>query len=210
MTLGDKIKYCRNRCGISQAKLAELSGISLVSIKRYETNKAIPLPPQMKKLTDSLGISSLAFSDTYFDSLQKLETYGDLIRLLIIFHKNQIIQINGKRDKDGQIQANTSVFKLNPLIGNFFKAINNSDESTNISFCLTDKRILEKILMWENAYNKYNCLLKEYEDSNNKNVQAALKTADEKLCTLELELQYDNQMLKRTNGHIVVKINPDY
>ena len=39
MTIGEKIKYFRSRIGITQAKLAELSGIHPVSIRKYETNK---------------------------------------------------------------------------------------------------------------------------------------------------------------------------
>ena len=38
MTIGEKIKYCRKQIGITQDKLAELTGIHPVSIRKYETN----------------------------------------------------------------------------------------------------------------------------------------------------------------------------
>ncbi len=42
MTIGEKIRYYRKRMGITQVKLAELTGIHVVSIRKYETNKTIP------------------------------------------------------------------------------------------------------------------------------------------------------------------------
>ena len=41
MTIGEKIKYCRKQIGITQDKLAELTGIHPVSIRKYETNKML-------------------------------------------------------------------------------------------------------------------------------------------------------------------------
>ncbi len=49
MTIGEKIKYCRKQIGITQDKLAELTGIHPVSIRKYETNKMQPQPPQLEK-----------------------------------------------------------------------------------------------------------------------------------------------------------------
>ena len=60
MTIGEKIKYFRTRIGITQAKLAELSGIHPVSIRKYETNKMVPQSPQIDRIAEALGISSFA------------------------------------------------------------------------------------------------------------------------------------------------------
>lgn len=207
MTIGDKIKYCRNKRGISQAKLAELSGADLSAIKRYETNKTNPTPPQGKKLAKALGIGALAFSETYFDSLQELETCGDLIRLLIIFRKKHLVQIVGERDESGRIRTETAEFKLNPIIGGLFRAADDT-LAKDVSFRLSDNKSLEGLLQWESAYSKYEQLLDKYGDDES--TQAALNENDEILGKIELELQYDNRMLKRTNGHITVKVNPDY
>ncbi|MCM1054030.1 MAG: helix-turn-helix domain-containing protein [Bacteroides sp.] len=196
MTIGEKIKYCRNHSKITQAKLAELSGISLVSIKRYENDKMMPTLPQIKKLANALGIGALALTDTFFDSLQELETYGDLIRLLIIFRKNCLVQIDGNRDDNGHILPATATFKLNPIIGNFFCTTESNDTlAKDISFCLTDKKVLDNLLKWESAYNKYENLISNYKNSNDEKLIAALKENDEVLGKIELELQYDNRML---------------
>ena len=60
MTIGEKIKYCRKQIGITQDKLAELTGIHPVSIRKYETNKMQPQPPQLKNFADAIG-------DSYID-----------------------------------------------------------------------------------------------------------------------------------------------
>ena len=39
LTVGDKIKYFRKQRGMTQAQLAELTGIHPVSIRKYEINK---------------------------------------------------------------------------------------------------------------------------------------------------------------------------
>ena len=66
MTIGEKIKYCRKQIGITQDKLAELTGIHPVSIRKYETNKMQPQPPQLEKIAAALGVSynALNGSDT--------------------------------------------------------------------------------------------------------------------------------------------------
>lgn len=206
MTIGNKIKCCRKRCGISQAKLSEISGVALCSIKRYETNKAVPLPPQIKKLADALGIGALAFSDTYFDSLRELETYGDLVRLMIIFRKNKLIQIVGERDESGYILFETAEFKVNPVIGSLFSVIGDT-LAKDVSFRLSDNKTLEGLLKWESAYNKYEQLLDKYgNDKSDKSAQAVLNENKEISDKIELELQYDNRMLKRTNDMREVKL----
>lgn len=180
MTIGDKIKYCRNKRGISQAKLAELSGADLSAIKRYETNKINPTPPQGKKLARALGIGALAFSDMYFESIQELETYGDLIRLLIIFRKNRIIQIDGERDESGHIQAQTAVFKLNPTIGSFFCTVGNGDKfAKDIDFRFKDNKTLENLLNGENLFTKYEDLSVKKKDD--KDAKAILKGIEDDL-----------------------------
>ena len=62
MTIGEKIKYFRTQKRITQAKLAELSGIHPVSIRKYETNKMIPQSQQIDKIAEALEISSFAIT----------------------------------------------------------------------------------------------------------------------------------------------------
>lgn len=61
MTIGEKIKYFRNRTGITQSKLAELSGIHPVSIRKYETNRMIPGVEVLNRIAKALNVSLDAF-----------------------------------------------------------------------------------------------------------------------------------------------------
>ena len=76
MTIGEKIKYCRKQIGITQDKLAELTGIHPVSIRKYETNKMQPQPPQLEKIAAALGVSYNALNGSDTAGL-RLETVGD-------------------------------------------------------------------------------------------------------------------------------------
>ena len=60
MTIAEKIKYCRIKQGLTQAQLAEFSGIHPVSIRKYETGKMVPQPEQLYKIAEALGISYVA------------------------------------------------------------------------------------------------------------------------------------------------------
>ena len=98
MTIGEKIKYFRTQKGITQAKLAELSGIHPVSIRKYETNKMIPQSQQIDKIAEALEISSFAI--TGFENNIRLETVGDFMGLLIMLIKTNIVLIEGERGEN--------------------------------------------------------------------------------------------------------------
>lgn len=193
MTIGEKIKYCRTRNRLSQAKLSELSGISLVSIKRYETNKAVPLPPQIKKLANALGIGALAFSETYFDSLQELETYGDLAKLIMVLRKNHIISIY---DDDKTVS-----FSINASIGKHIQAktLNSSGEVFNcdvmcIPFLINDRAISEVILKWSLYYTKFEAISEKHK--NGECDGGVLKAIQDELDRIELEMEYNASLLE--------------
>lgn len=193
MTIGEKIKYCRTRNRLSQAKLSELSGISLVSIKRYETNKAVPLPPQIKKLANALGIGALAFSETHFDSLQELETYGDLAKLIMVLRKNHIISIYD--------DYKTVSFSINASIGKHIQAkmLNSSGEVFDcdvmlIPFLINDRAIAEVILKWSLYYTKFEAISEKHK--NGECDGGVLKAIQDELDRIELEMEYNASLLE--------------
>ncbi len=58
MSFGDNIKKLRQERGLSQQRLAELSGLSLRSIQNYESNKRYPNNLAIvKKIAEALGTS---------------------------------------------------------------------------------------------------------------------------------------------------------
>ena len=110
MTIGEKIKYFRSRIGITQAKLAELSGIHPVSIRKYETNKMTPQTEQIDKIAEALGVSSFAI--TGFENNIRLETIGDFMGLMIMLIKANIVLIDGEREEDDEYKPETVSFKI--------------------------------------------------------------------------------------------------
>ena len=50
MSLGEKIKACRQNAGMSQEKVAELVGVSRQAVTKWEANQSAPNTENMFKL----------------------------------------------------------------------------------------------------------------------------------------------------------------
>lgn len=57
MTLGEKIRYARKCCGLSQGQLAEKLCVSRSAIAKWETDKGMPDVENLKLLSRLLGVS---------------------------------------------------------------------------------------------------------------------------------------------------------
>lgn len=57
-SLGNRIKLLRRQRGFTQSKLSELSKISTMSIRRYETGERTPDIEQIQRLAYALGVST--------------------------------------------------------------------------------------------------------------------------------------------------------
>ncbi len=195
MTIGEKIKYFRSRIGITQAKLAELSGIHPVSIRKYETNKMIPQAAQIDRLAEALGVSSFALAG--FENNIRLETVGDFMGLMIMLIKTKIASINGEREESGMINADTVSFVINPFITNFFDAkTDKTDLSANtLLYYLKNENILSDILKWERINHKYEKCAAEICDTSDKELINILEELKEQKEVVELELQHSNTLL---------------
>lgn len=55
MTLGERIRTCRQQAGMSQEKVAELVGISRQSVTKWETNRSAPSTENLFKLAEIFG-----------------------------------------------------------------------------------------------------------------------------------------------------------
>ncbi len=208
MTIGEKIKYFRTHIGITQAKLAELSGIHPVSIRKYETNKMVPQSPQIDRIAEALGISSFAIAG--FENNIRLETIGDFMGLLIMLIKTKIVVVNGERGADDIYKPETVSFKVNPLISQFFNA-NISEKEFNakdIMYHLKRKNLLQDFLSWEKLNYGYEKCAAKYSDTPDKNTQAALEQLKNDKEAIEMELQRSGILLDTKDG-ISVKIPPN-
>lgn len=209
MTIGEKIKYFRKRIGITQAKLAELSGIHPVSIRKYEINKMVPQAAQIDRLAEALGISSFALAG--FENNIRLETVGDFMGLMIMLIKTKIVSINGEREECGMINADTVSFVINPFITNFFDAkTDKTDLSANtLLYYLKNEKILSDILKWERINHRYEKCAAEICDTSDKELINILEELKEQKEVIELELQHSSIMLNSSDG-ISVKIPKEF
>lgn len=55
MTLGEKIKTCRQDAGMSQEKVAELVGVSRQAVTKWEANQSAPTTENLFKLAEIFG-----------------------------------------------------------------------------------------------------------------------------------------------------------
>lgn len=61
MTIGETIKSLRKSKGITQKRLAELTGLATITIQGYEAEKYKPKYEQLKKLSDALNVPIRTF-----------------------------------------------------------------------------------------------------------------------------------------------------
>ena len=181
MTTGEKIKYLRKLKAVTQTELAQLTGIHQVSIAKYEKDKMIPHPDQIRNIVEELNISPMIFFD---ESSFKLETHGDLMGLLSTLCKNKVIVVKGKRDKNSALIPSTVTFEISPIIAKLFSA----DVQNKITFD-PDKPLLADFLKWEKQYHNYEKLFKKYSASSNEAEIAALNDLRDIIEKIEIELQ---------------------
>lgn len=92
MTIGEKIKYFREKQGMTQAKLAELTGIHPVSIRKYEIDKMEPKEPQIERIAEALKINTFALTGIGAPKM-KYDTVGNVMGVLMYMIKTGIIDL---------------------------------------------------------------------------------------------------------------------
>ncbi len=154
MTIGQKIKFCREKRRITQAQLAERSGIHPVSIRKYETNRMIPQPEQLRRIANALEISPVSLLGVRDTGLQ-LNTTGDFVGVLMSLYEAGILQMTGQRDSSLQLQPDTYQLRLNPLLDTCLE-LETDDHQTiplcNLTIKLKDSAILEQFLLWDASH----------------------------------------------------------
>lgn len=154
MTIAEKIKYCRIKQGLTQAQLAEFSGIHPVSIRKYETGKMVPQPEQLYKIAEALGISYVALLGVRNTGL-KLETVGDLFGVLMTLLETNVLQMIGVRPDGVNLTEQTYVLRFNPVMDNYM-AVDTENEASiplsKIQLTIQNGQFLHDLLHWENTH----------------------------------------------------------
>lgn len=212
MTTGEKIRYCREQRGITQKKLADLTGIHPVSIRKYETNKMQPQSPQLERIAAALGVSYNALHGVSNGGM-KLETIGDLMGVFMVLCNSGLLQISGERGTDQVLKENTVSIQFSPLLAPYIDITSQlSNEESYLSLenallHIKNHQIFRDLLRWEKINHIYGNAKKLVENNNTPEAQQAFREIAEGKEKIELELQ-KSQILLDMADDISVKIAP--
>lgn len=99
MTVGEKIKQYRKLRNLTQKALAEKSGLSEISIRKYEAGERIPKQDQLRKMAVALEIGENYLYDIKLDNLG-IKTVGDFMSLIFMLEDKVGMQIHCEYNAD--------------------------------------------------------------------------------------------------------------
>ena len=71
MTIGQSIRTFRNKVGMTQQELSEKTGISVQSIRKYESDKVVPKSQNLRSIAKTLGVSPSDIDSGLKDTLER-------------------------------------------------------------------------------------------------------------------------------------------
>lgn len=83
MEMGKKIQFYRKANKLTQKQLSDLSGVSEISIRKYEAGDRFPKPEQLKKIASVLEIGGNELLEIELDAVS-VETVGDVMTLFYL------------------------------------------------------------------------------------------------------------------------------
>lgn len=180
MTIGEKIKTFRNIRGISQNTLGKLAGIDGTTIRKYELGSRNPKPDQLLKIANALGVSINVFTD--FD----IETASDVLTLLFKMDEQIDMEIDGEKDKNGNLIPDTIYIRfkhpeINSRLAKFAKA----------------KKLKENLIASKDAFPNEEAFQQEVAQMN--------ETCEQ----IKQHLVDTNRVVKKGTSGISVKIYPE-
>ena len=107
--VGKKIRAYRDFRGFSQKQLAELSGINVGTIRKYELGIRNPKPDQLERIATALGLNVSVFLDF------NIETVGDVLSLL--FAVDDSVNLSLKPTENQEVILTYD----NPMMQDFFR-----------------------------------------------------------------------------------------
>ena len=125
-TIGERIRFFRKDRKITQDKLAEMTGIHPVSIRKYETNKMQPQAEQIERIAVALEINASALWG-YNGMPMQMKTYGDFYGLIMQLFRARVIMAMFPAVNDGRFvskeHVDKTMFMLNPAIADLFDTV---------------------------------------------------------------------------------------
>lgn len=185
-TIGERIRYFRKNQRITQDKLAELTGIHPVSIRKYETNKMQPQLEQIERIASVLDVNVSAIVG-YNSKPSIVRTAGDLIGVLMTLFKAHVIMIIGKPSFDDDdankddfnpldgLDPQETLIMVNPMLSGYFdvaKLTSSTGEFSTGTFSLhqlglilKNRKYAEDFIQWACVYTLYERLITMKRDS---------------------------------------------
>lgn len=194
MTIGDRIRYCRTRLFMTQAQLAESTGIHPVSIRKYETNKTIPQPEQIRRIADVLCVSYTAIAGLDYANLD-IKEQGDFVGFIMQLQKKGLVSFTGTRDSQNKLYLeDTFRIKINPQIAQYLTIfIKNRSTTVNANGDQLEiqlpERVTHNLIVWEAATNIYNNAINSYTEPYPDDVKEGLRMIADNVAKIEIEAQ---------------------
>ena len=114
--VGKKIRAYREFRELNQIQLADLSGINVGTIRKYELGLRNPKPDQLEKIASALGLNVSVFLDF------NIETVGDVLSLLFAIDDSVDLSLSLANVTPGGEVSDTIGFTFkNPTLQNFIK-----------------------------------------------------------------------------------------
>ena len=212
MTIGDRIRTIRQLRRITQVKLAELTGIHPVSIRKYETNKMRPLVPQVERIAEALQVSVNAIIGSAYSS-RPITTVGDMMGLLIDWHKMGVMTIQGTRDNAGRLESKTMRLVPSPAFEQFLHIgiVKHNEKGMLLSWdgmvmLPRNPDAMYVLLEWEQSYHKVEMCLRTLES-------AEVGSEAYNCACINLEMEQDSleysELSMRSSNIPIADFNPD-
>ena len=205
LTVGKRIRYFRKLRGITQDELANLSGIHPVSIRKYETNKMVPQPAQITRIAAALNVNFSALNGSSQLAF-RLETVGDLLGLIILLHKCEILVMKGERGEDHLLKEETIRFYPNENLVRFFDFPCEQGQTSglHLRFDRIGQDLTTRLLHWEAEYDLYNEKFSNYFETTDPKLQEEYDLETTKIDELELGLQESRRWLDEEPGGVTL------
>ncbi len=106
MNIGEKIQFYRKANKLTQKQLSEISGVSEISIRKYEAGDRLPKPEQLKKIAAVLEIGGNQLLEIELDAV-KVETVGDAMTLFYLLKEKLGMDFVYDVTSEGSINPNS-------------------------------------------------------------------------------------------------------
>lgn len=215
-TVGERIRYFRKDRNMTQDKLAELTGIHPVSIRKYETNKMQPQIEQIERIASILDVNVSAIVG-YNSKPSIVRTVGDLTGVLMMLYKAHVLMVIGKpayNDEDvnkedfdplAGMDPQKMLIMLNPMLSGYFDVakITNATGSFStgklsvdqLGLILKKREYAEDFIQWAAIYSLFERVLAA--KAGNEEPNSKLEFISNSLEELELTLLASTEPLPK-------------